>query len=117
MRHSKFSSTPVNAGSMADIAFLLLIFFLVSTTISGDKGLNRKLPSECPENIDCSTEINERNILKIAINNSDEIMANNNLIDISELKMITKDFVDNNGDSTCDYCNGSKLINASDPRT
>ena len=114
MRHSKFSTPNINSGSMADIAFLLLIFFLVSTTISSDQGLQRKLPRECPENVDCSKVINERNILRIAINNNDEIMVNNDLIDLSELKTIAMDFVDNNGDSSCDYCHGNKLTSASD---
>ena len=114
MRHSKFSSPQVNSGSMADIAFLLLIFFLVSTTISSDQGFNRRLPKECPQNVDCSNEINERNILRIAINDKNEIMLNENIIAVSQLKQIVKDFVDNNGDNSCNYCNGKKLTNSSD---
>ena len=62
MRHN--TSPQVNAGSMADIAFLLLIFFLVTTTISADKGINRKLPAECPPGQTCDTDINERNIFR-----------------------------------------------------
>ena len=104
----------VNAGSMADIAFLLLIFFLVTATISSDEGINRLLPKECPPGENCTTPIHERNILRIQINNEDEIMIENNIVPISELKEITKSFLDNNGDGTCNYCNGVKASNASD---
>ncbi|MCB4797743.1 ExbD/TolR family protein [Neotamlana laminarinivorans] len=80
MRHSK--QTPqVNAGSMADIAFLLLIFFLVTATISSDEGLNRKLPEHC-SNEDCNTIIAKNNILSIFVNDNDEILLNNELTDI-----------------------------------
>jgi biopolymer transport protein ExbD len=100
----------VNAGSMADIAFLLLIFFLVTATISSDEGINRKLPNDA----NTSTTLHERNILRIMINNDDEIMVNQNIIKIDELKDIAKDFIDNNGDRTCNYCSGSNFKNASD---
>ncbi|MGE5943226.1 MAG: ExbD/TolR family protein [Flavobacteriales bacterium] len=113
MRHSKLTPE-VNAGSMADIAFLLLMFFLVTSAIPKDKGFNRKLPSECPPDIDCSKEINDRNILRIVINSNDEIMVNNEIIAISELKEITKKFVDNNGDGSCGYCEGEKLALSSE---
>jgi len=55
MRYSE-KMPSVNAGSMADIAFLLLIFFLVTTTISNDKGIIRKLPPLCVTG-DCSIEL------------------------------------------------------------
>lgn len=116
MRYSK-SSPSVNAGSMADIAFLLLIFFLVTTTIASDEGINRKLPKECPPNVDCSTDLNERNLLRIVLNANDEILVENELVTIQEIKNITKDFIDNNGDASCLYCNGKQLANASDKPT
>ena len=97
----------VNAGSMADIAFLLLIFFLVTATISSDEGINRMLPKDCP-NGDCSIDIKERNLLEIAINNDDEILIENELVTLEEVKNIAKNFIDNNGDGTCNYCNGNK---------
>ncbi|WP_445736279.1 ExbD/TolR family protein [Mariniflexile sp.] len=104
----------VNAGSMADIAFLLLIFFLVTATISSDEGINRMLPSECPPGIDCTNPINERNILRIVINNNDEIMLGKDIVSIEEVKDIAKNFIDNNGDGSCTYCNGNKVLSASD---
>ncbi|MFL1012788.1 ExbD/TolR family protein [Flavisericum labens] len=113
MRHSKLIPE-VNAGSMADIAFLLLIFFLVTATISSDEGINRVLPEECPPGVDCSSIKLERNILRIEINNNDEIMVENNIIAIEDLKEITKQFLDNNGDGTCKYCHGIQVIDASD---
>ena len=115
MRNSK-SAPNVNAGSMADIAFLLLIFFLVTTTIAENKGFNRKLPKIC-ETPDCIIDIHERNILKITLNSKQEIMANDEVISIENLKKIAINFLDNNGDETCDYCNGSKLTTSSDNPT
>ena len=56
----------VNAGSMADIAFLLLIFFLVTTTIESDYGITRKLPPIQDENVEPPV-IKERNIFKVLI--------------------------------------------------
>ncbi|RNC86226.1 MAG: biopolymer transporter ExbD [Winogradskyella sp.] len=111
MRNLRRNAPTVNAGSMADIAFLLLIFFLVTTTISADKGLLRKLPALCD---DCTETINERNILRIFINRNNEVMINDNIVEISEIKTITKDFIDNNGENVCDYCNGKQRSNSSD---
>ena len=103
----------LNAGSMADIAFLLLIFFLVTTTMATDEGINRKLPRICPAE-DCTIDINERNILRIALNGKQEIMINNEIAPIESLKEIAKNFIDNNGDKSCTYCNGNSLITMSD---
>lgn len=112
MRHSKLMPQ-VNAGSMADIAFLLLIFFLVTATISSDEGINRLLPKDCPTG-DCSEPINDRNILKVMINNNDEIMVDDQLIVLEELSDIAKNFLDNNGDGSCNYCNGNTIVTSSD---
>ncbi|WP_242132164.1 ExbD/TolR family protein [Aestuariivivens marinum] len=113
MRHSRLMPE-VNAGSMADIAFLLLIFFLVTATIPKDQGINRKLPAFCPDGQICEIDINERNILRIALNNKNELMVNGETITIEELKDVTKAFLDNNGDGSCTYCNGAKLEISSD---
>ncbi|MEZ4792822.1 MAG: biopolymer transporter ExbD [Gelidibacter sp.] len=114
MKNSRHFAPQVNAGSMADIAFLLLIFFLVTTTISADKGINRRLPEICPPGTDCSPEIQQRNILQISINGNDEILVKDAIVSIKDLKQAAKDFLDNNGDNTCSYCNGFKDTNASD---
>ncbi|WP_452222041.1 ExbD/TolR family protein [Lacinutrix salivirga] len=114
MKHSRRSVPEINSGSMADIAFLLLIFFLVSTTISMDAGIQRKLPAPCPPNVDCTDKTNQRNVLSIYANANNQLLINNEVIKIEELKNTVKLFLDNNGDATCDYCNGMKLENASE---
>lgn len=91
MRHSKLVPD-VNAGSMADIAFLLLIFFLVTATISSDEGINRVLPKDCSTG-ECDAKISERNILRIIINGNNEVMIDNNMVAIENLKEITKKFL------------------------
>ncbi len=114
MKNSRHSAPQVNAGSMADIAFLLLIFFLVTTTISADKGINRRLPENCPPGTECSTDIKERNIFRIAINANDELMVEDDIISMHDLKSLAKAFLDNNGNATCDYCNGNSDAKFSD---
>ena len=64
----------VNAGSMADIAFLLLIFFLVTTTIETDKGLNRKLPDMTND-----SRIRERNLFMVNLNGTNELLVEGEL--------------------------------------
>ncbi len=104
----------VNAGSMADIAFLLLIFFLVTTTISADKGILRQLPADCLVIEDCIKNINERNILRIDLNSNQEIFIEDKIVQLEEIQELVKAFVDNNGRSNCDYCQGQKLTELSD---
>ncbi len=113
MRRTK-ERPEVNAGSMADIAFLLLIFFLVTAVIPKDQGIYRKLPNECPPGEDCTSPIPERNILKIAINSKNEIMVDEDIVTLSEVKDLAKAFIDNNGDGSCAYCNGGKTATSSD---
>ena len=82
----------INAGSMADIAFLLLIFFLVTTTMDVDTGITRKLPPPV-ENPDEDIDVNQRNVLKILLNNRNDLMVDGKRMDISLLKDKTKDFM------------------------
>ncbi len=86
----------IDSSSMADIAFLLLIFFLVTTTIANDKGLTLKLPPIPDEIVD--VKIPERNIFKILINSSDKLLVENEpLSDVKEIREMIKVFVLNNG--------------------
>ncbi|MFI3268853.1 MAG: biopolymer transporter ExbD [Rikenellaceae bacterium] len=86
----------INAGSMADIAFLLLIFFLVATTMNTDTGLSRMLPPlPEDENMQESIKIKERNLLLVFVSGSGKIMAGGKTIEITELKDKAKEFIQN----------------------
>lgn len=119
MTTSRRHAPQVNAGSMADIAFLLLIFFLVTAMIPNDKGIQRKLPPPClPHTICDDNYVKARHILEVTINSKNELLVENSIITIDELKDIAKDFLDNNGDGSCSYCNGFMLLKSSDnPKT
>lgn len=95
MARSSRPSTEVNAGSMADIAFLLLIFFLVTTTIASDKGLYVQLPPK--KETQDEVKINERNIFSILINSKDQMLVEEEPMELPELKAAVKKFVTNNG--------------------
>ena len=76
----------VNAGSMADIAFLLLIFFLVTTTIETDAGLDRMLPPMEPPTEDPPI-IKEKNIFTVNINRNGQLLVEDELTDIKALRV------------------------------
>lgn len=82
----------INAGSMADIAFLLLIFFLVTTTMSTDMGIVRKLP---PITDTPPVDKHKRDILNVRINRDDKIMIQGNYVKLSDIKLIAKEFIEN----------------------
>jgi biopolymer transport protein ExbD len=84
----------INAGSMADIAFLLLIFFLVSTQISSDKAVIVEL---APYSVGAATEviITPNNLVKINIVGSDTLQFNDESLEVSKLRTMVKDFVKN----------------------
>ncbi len=86
----------INAGSMADIAFLLLIFFLMVTTMDIEAGLQRRLPPMPDENqkVD-DIKINRRNILVVRVNDADRLFAGGQLLDVSQLKDKAKEFLAN----------------------
>ncbi len=109
------SAPEVNAGSMADIAFLLLIFFLVTTTIETDSGINRKLPP-MDEIIDPPI-IKERNIFTVVVNKNNQILVEEKPMDLRDIRKEAVAFLDNGGgigDEACDYCQGSKDRSSSD---
>ncbi len=107
----------VQSGSVADIAFLLLIFFLVTTIIETEEGLDRLLPkkeSQTPE-----VPINDRNILEISINNQNELLVEENPMDLKDLKLTAIAFLDNGGTTKgekgyCGYCKGLRSPESSD---
>jgi biopolymer transport protein ExbD len=108
-------SPEVNAGSMADIAFLLLIFFLVTTTIETDSGINRKLPP-MEDQIDPPI-IREKNIFTVVVNKYSQILVEEDLTDIKDLRGLAMDFLDNGGgigEEACEYCQGERSPRSSD---
>ena len=95
MARKKRNAGEINAGSMADIAFLLLIFFLVTTTMSKDKGIPMLLPPHIdePEPVD----IHDRNTLSILVNKENLLLVEGDLLDVSLLREATKRFLQNDG--------------------
>lgn len=88
----------INAGSMADIAFLLLIFFLVATTMDVDSGLSRKLPPWIDQNTEKPPEIKKRNIFTVLINANNQLLVQNEWGDIRQLRKKAKEFIENSSD-------------------
>lgn len=84
----------INAGSMADIAFLLLIFFLVTTTIVEDKGILVKLPPWSDEEPDI-TKLNTRNVFSVLVNAQDQLLVRGEPVRIGELRAKAKTFIMN----------------------
>jgi len=82
----------VNAGSMADIAFLMLIFFLVTTTMDVDTGIIRQLSPPPPKDAPIP-DINKRNIMEILVNSHDALLINGKPGNINTLKDEVKDFM------------------------
>jgi biopolymer transport protein ExbD len=85
----------VNAGSMADIAFLLLIFFLVTTTMDTDSGLSRMLPPPVPEDQETPPPIKDRNVFEVLINAQNRLLVENEPMELRELRDAAKEFIQN----------------------
>lgn len=84
------------AASLADIAFMLLIFFLVTTTMDVDSGLERRLPQWVPEDqLDDTPPIKERNIFVVLINRDDQLLVEGAICRVEDLKEKTKEFLTN----------------------
>ncbi|MBP3517783.1 MAG: biopolymer transporter ExbD [Parabacteroides sp.] len=94
----KKRKTPgINGSSSADIAFMLLIFFLITTSMDTDKGLARRLPQPVPKDQKDKNdvEINKRNLLVVLINSNNQISCGGEYTDIKQLKDKVKEFIDN----------------------
>lgn len=92
MARKKKKVPEINASSMADISFLLLIFFLVTTTMDTDSGITRRLPPPV-EDPEMDVKVKERNIMNVMINKYDKLLVNGKPGDIATLKDMTKEFI------------------------
>jgi len=86
----------INSSSTADIAFLLLCYFLMTTTMGSQTGLQRRLPPmpDPTQKVE-DQKVNRRNIIIVRINSADRLLAGNEAIDVSQLKDKVKEFLTN----------------------
>ena len=113
----------INAGSMADIAFLLLIFFLVTTTMDVDSGVSKKLSEKPPKDY-VPPIIKQRNIFEVNINANNELLVEGEEMKVEDIKAAAIKFIDNGGGEgkiedgvatgPCTYCKGDKDPSSSD---
>lgn len=96
-KKTRREDTEIGGAGMADIAFLLLIFFLLVTTIDIDTGIGLQLPP-APEEEQEPPPIKERNLLNILVNAQGMVLMDDEATDISQVKQKIKDFVTNNGE-------------------
>ena len=86
----------INASSMADISFLLLIFFLVTTSMDVNQGLARRLPPPIPPDQKVEdTDINKRNLFVVKINWENKLLVQGQELDIKQLRAKAKEFIAN----------------------
>ena len=84
---------------MADISFLLLIFFLVTTSMDVNQGLARRLPAPVPPDQKVeNTDINKRNLMVVKINSANQLMVQGQMLDIKQLRAKAKEFIKNEND-------------------
>ena len=89
----------INASSKADISFLLLIFFLVTTSMDVNQGLARRLPAPIPPDQKVEdTDINKRNLMIVKINSANQLMVQGQLMDVKQLRETAKEFIKNEND-------------------
>lgn len=92
MARKKREVQEINASSMADIAFLLLVFFLVTTTFDSDYAIERRLPAKI-EDVPEDVKIEQRNVFILLINKQDELFVNGERGDMKKLKEDVKTFI------------------------
>ncbi len=90
----------IPSASMADIAFMLLIFFLVATTMDMDRGLSRRLPPIPEDSQDTvKIDIHKRNVFVVLINKNDQLLVNGEYMQVERLREKTKEFIINPANS------------------
>ena len=103
----RFTGGEIPTSSMADIAFLLLIFFLVTTTIDMDKGLGMVLPAEGEE-----LEINKKNILNCLINSTGNVLLGGEPVEVRNLsKVVRQKIAENDKHSYKQFGNSVNVSN------
>ena len=99
----------INAGSMADIAFLLLIFWLVTTTIESDEGIKRQLPPPVPPDLEVP-QAKEKNVFNVKVNFLDALLVEGLPLEIDQLKDAAKNFLIATGDGVMVHEIGNETI-------
>lgn len=96
MAKGKRRTPEINSSSTADMAFLLLIFFLITTSMDTDRGLARRLPEPPQENQKQEDkEIKDRNILQVFVNFNDQLMCGGDYVSVEQLREKAKEFIAN----------------------
>ena len=95
MAKKKREVPEINSSSTADIAFLLLIFFLITTSMDTDRGLARRLPPPPEKDQKLDDEKKERNVLQVFLNMQDQLMCGNDYITVDQLRAKAKEFIAN----------------------
>ena len=96
MAKGKRKVPDINSSSTADIAFLLLIFFLITTSMDTDRGLARRLPPPPEQNQNTDDiKLKERNVLQVFLNMNDQLMCGNDYITTDLLRAKAKEFIAN----------------------
>ena len=100
MARKKRSMPGINATSTADIAFMLLIFFLTTTSMNTDKGLARRLPPPPDPNVKKNDDlkVKERNVLQVRINKDNQLMVGSEYMEVTQLRAKAKEFIANPND-------------------
>ncbi len=98
MAKKKRSVPGINSSSTADIAFILLIFFLITTSMDTDRGLARQLPPPPQEQDPEDIIVKERNVLAVRLNANNQLMCGSDYIDVNELRARAKEFITNPND-------------------
>ena len=97
----KRKSGEINSSSMADLAFLLLIFFLVTTSMSTNTGLTRRLPPPLPpDQVVPPVDINKRNLFVVKINSLNELLVQGEMMEIRDLRKKAKEFIKNDNNES-----------------